>query len=99
MAYALMDEIFRHKCIKDISTNHQARLPICLFGVFCHTRDFFTHMETSPLPLKGCKILAHVQHSKPLGFFSEGSIVLLCHWASVYNCHTLHVFTTKVCRD
>ena len=27
----------------------------CLFGVFRPTREFFTHMEKSPLPVKGCK--------------------------------------------
>ena len=30
---------------------------VCLFSlswVYCPTREFFTHMETSPLPLKGC---------------------------------------------
>ena len=26
-----------------------------LFGVYRPTREFFTHMETSPLPVKGCK--------------------------------------------
>ena len=31
--------------------------PIFLFGVFCPTQEFFTHLETSPLPLKGCKFL------------------------------------------
>ena len=30
---------------------------VCLFGVYHPTREFFTHMETSPLPVKGCKIL------------------------------------------
>ena len=28
---------------------------ICLFGVYRPTREFFTHMETSPLPVKACK--------------------------------------------
>ena len=28
---------------------------VCLFGVFHSTREFFTHMETSSLPVKGCK--------------------------------------------
>ena len=28
---------------------------ICLFGVYRPTREFFTHVETSPLPVKGCK--------------------------------------------
>ena len=27
----------------------------CLFGVYRPTRKLFTHMETSPLPVKGCK--------------------------------------------
>ena len=26
---------------------------LCLFGVFRSTREFFTHMNTSPLPVKG----------------------------------------------
>ena len=28
---------------------------VCLFGVYLPTREFFTHMETSPLPVKACK--------------------------------------------
>ena len=28
---------------------------ICLFGGFRPTRKFFTHLETSPLPVEGCK--------------------------------------------
>ena len=28
---------------------------VCLFGVFPPTREFLTHLETSPLPVKGCK--------------------------------------------
>ena len=28
---------------------------VCLFGVHRHTREFFTHKETSPLPVKTCK--------------------------------------------
>ena len=31
------------------------RLFACLFGNFCPTRDFFTHLETSPLTVKGYK--------------------------------------------
>ena len=30
---------------------------VCLFVVNRPTRKFFTHMETSPLPVKGCKFL------------------------------------------
>ena len=28
---------------------------VCLFGVYRPTREFFTHLETSLLPVKGCK--------------------------------------------
>ena len=28
---------------------------VCLFGVFRPTREFFTNLETQPLPMKGCK--------------------------------------------
>ena len=28
---------------------------VCLFGVYRPIPEFFTHMETSPLPVKGCK--------------------------------------------
>ena len=28
---------------------------VCLDGVYRPTQEFFTHMETSPLPVKGCK--------------------------------------------
>ena len=28
---------------------------VCLFGVYRATREFFTHMETSPLSVQGCK--------------------------------------------
>ena len=30
---------------------------VCLFGVFRPTREFFTYMETSPLPMNGYKFL------------------------------------------
>ena len=29
----------------------------CLFGDFSTTREFLTHLETSQLPVKGCKFL------------------------------------------
>ena len=31
------------------------QLFICLFGVVRRTQEFFTHMETSPLPVNGLK--------------------------------------------
>ena len=45
-----------------------------LFVVFRPIREFFTHMETLPLPVKGCKFW-HARHSWPLN--SGGS--LACH--------------------
>ena len=33
-----------------------ANLFVCFFGVYRPTREFFTHMETSKLPVKGCNI-------------------------------------------
>ena len=58
---------------------------VCLFvwGFSSHSR-IFTHIETLPLPVKGCKILTYVRHSWPLS--SEGSFA--CH---IYR-ETWHLF-------
>ena len=32
-------------------------IKVSLFGVFRPNQEVFTHMETSPLPVKGCKFL------------------------------------------
>ena len=45
------------------------------FGVFHPIREFFTHYETSPLPVKGCKFFTYARHLWPLSI--EGS--LTCH--------------------
>ena len=56
---------------------------ICLFGVYCLSREFFTHMEMSPLPVKVSKFwLMAIDH---LGFFIVA--YLLWHGAFVYNGH------------
>ena len=34
---------------------YKVNINFCLFGIFRPTREFFTHMETSPLLVKGCK--------------------------------------------
>ena len=49
----------------------------CFIGGFRPTQEFFTHMETSPLPVKGCKLwpTMYAQHSWLLS--SKGS--LACH--------------------
>ena len=59
---------------------------ICLFVcVFRNTREFFTHMEMSSLPVKGrLQMLTYTRHSWP--FSSEDS--LACH---TY-CDTGHPF-------
>ena len=45
---------------------------VCLLGVSRPTREFFTHMETTPLPVQ---ILTYPRHSWPLS--SEGSLRFL----------------------
>ena len=60
---------------------------LCLFGVYRPTQEFFTHLETSPLPVKGwifylCSALKAIEQR---GFFSVPH--LLWHGASVYNDH------------
>ena len=44
--FSLHDFIFTRIMIKKF---------VCLCGVYRPTREFITHMETSPLPVKGCK--------------------------------------------
>ena len=60
------------------------RLSVWLFGVFRSTWAFFTHMETSPLPVKGCRFWPGLgTHSFwEWGFFSV--LNLLWNWTSVY---------------
>ena len=60
----------------------------CLFfGVFCHTREFYIYLETSPFLVKCCKFwptLGTYGHWN-WGFFSMPR--LLWHGVSVYNGH------------
>ena len=49
---------------------------VCLF-VYRLTREFFTHLETSPLPMKGCKFLTNARHSWPLS--NKGNRSVTCH--------------------
>ena len=63
---------------------------VCLFGVFRPTREFFTHMETSPAG-EGLQIFTFDRHSWPLS--SEGS--LTCH---TY-CDTGHPFIMVISED
>ena len=50
---------------------------VCLLGVYRSTREFFTHMETSPLPVKGCKFWPLLGID---GFEQWGSLTCHTHW-------------------
>ena len=72
----LSNSIFLYIIICHMSTVSRwswSWLFVRLFGVLRPTREFFTHMETSPLPVKGCKFWP--RHIWPLS--SDGS--LACH--------------------
>ena len=60
---------------------------ICLCGVYRPTREFFTHMETSPLPVKGCKfdLYSALMAFEQWGLFNVSH--LLCHGSTLYNDH------------
>ena len=65
-----------------------------LFGVLRHTREFFTHMETSPLPLKGFILTYTYIRYKRVLLYSELMAIdqwrffsvtdLMCHRAFFY---------------
>ena len=59
----------------------------CIFGGFRPTRECFTHLETLPLPVKGCKLWPTLgSHGHwAVRFFSVPH--LLWHGVSVYNGH------------
>ena len=62
----------------------------CLFGVYCPTREFFTRTETSPLPVKGCKIW-------PL-LSTHGQWAVRVLWCHTY-CDTGHPFKMVISED
>ena len=64
---------------------------VCLFGFFPLTWEFFTHMETSTLPVKGFKFLTYAWQSLPLS--SEGSLA-----CNTY-CDTRHPFKMVISED
>ena len=39
----------------NVRKGHRWFFLVCFFGVYRPTRKIFTHMETSPLPVEGCK--------------------------------------------
>ena len=74
--FCLRVNYWNNKCVSATSSFTSRDIPIffycfvCLFGVFRPNRKFFTHLETSPLPVKGYKFW-------PWPLISEGS--LACH--------------------
>ena len=56
----------------------ESRITVCLFKVFCPTREFFTHMETSQLPMEGFKfwtmLSTHVNWGVTLTAFSNRAV-------------------------
>ena len=62
---------------------------VCLFGIYHPTREFNTHMETSPFPVKGCKFLT----STLTELSSEGSLVCLTY------CDMKHLFIMVISED
>ena len=60
---------------------------LCLFGVYSPTREFFTHLEKSTFPVKGCKfdLCPALVAIKQWEFFSESHLLLI--GASIYNGH------------
>ena len=59
---------------------------VCLCGVDRPTREFFTHMEMSPLPVKGCKFLCSALMAiEQWGLFNVPH--LQWHGPTLYNGH------------
>ena len=56
-----------------------------VWGFSCHFREFFTHVETSPLPVKAANFDPYSTRMamEQWGFFSVSHLL----WASVYKCH------------
>jgi hypothetical protein len=63
-----------HRCIGSHTScrSSDCRLIVWLFIVLRPAQEYFTYIETSPLPVKGCKILAYTRRSGPLS--RDGSL-------------------------
>ena len=59
---------------------------VCFHGIYRPTRECFTHMETSPLRVKGCNfdLCSALMAIEQWGFFN---VELLRHGPTVYNGH------------
>ena len=76
---------------------HSWPLFVCLSGIFRPTREFFTHSETSPMPVKGCNFdfCSALMAIEQLGFLSVPH--LLWHVASFCNAHLRETDTHSCC--
>ena len=61
---------------------------VCMFGVFVPLENFFSNMETPPLPTKGCKFYTYTRHLS-----SEGSLACQTY------CDTGYPFIMVVSKD
>ena len=68
---------------------------ICFFGVFRPTQEFFTYMETSRLPVKGCILDSWSLNSR--GSLVCYTSVVLWHGTSVYTGHLRGPVTHTYC--
>ena len=66
----------------------QRKNSFCMFGDFCPTRKLSTQLETSTLPMKGCKLFTYSRHLSNWGF-------LPCH----NYCDTGHPFIMIISED
>ena len=91
LRYITGEQIFSHifikkrKIIVKIFSNFQW---VCLFGVYRSAQNFFTHMETSQLPVKGCKfkfLCSALVAIDQWEFFNVPH--LLWHGPTLYNGH------------
>ena len=73
------------KCTKFINACRKI-LFVCLF--FLSTRVFFIHLETSPLPLKGCVLYSEFMTNQQWGFFNVPNL----QWHGPISPKTHHVW-------
>ena len=68
---------------------------VCLCGDFCSSREFFTHTETLPLPVKVGTFWPMLMANEQWGFLSVPNLLVLWHGESVCNVHLRGPVTLK----
>ena len=87
--------MYNHKWVVFMHISITWLMTLVCFGVYRPTREFFTHMDTSPLLVKGCKCSA-LMAIEQWGFFSVPH--LLRHGPTLYNDHPRGPVTHTFCR-